>query len=73
MLQGVIDCFLIEQDGITVLDFKTDYVTQETVYARAEEYRGQLDAYAQALERMYHLPVKEKLLSFFAVHTAVSM
>ena len=31
LLQGVVDCALLEADGITVLDFKTDFVTEDTV------------------------------------------
>ena len=26
LLQGVVDCALIEPDGITIIDFKTDFV-----------------------------------------------
>lgn len=60
MLQGVVDCFVVEEDGITVLDFKTDRVPDP------EKYRGQLSAYGDALTRIYGLPVKEKLLYFFS-------
>ncbi len=37
-LQGVVDCALLEPDGITVLDFKTDYVTKDTVLAVTQRY-----------------------------------
>ena len=65
LLQGVVDCALIEDDGITIVDFKTDYVTEETVSARAEHYRPQVDAYADALHRIYQKPIKKSLLYFF--------
>ena len=54
-------------DFITVLDFKTDYVTQETIDSRTEYYRPQVTAYADALSRIYNLPVKESLLYYFTM------
>ena len=67
LLQGVVDCALIESDGITVIDFKTDYVTDETLPAVVERYRPQITAYADALERIYHMPVKAKQIYFFTI------
>lgn len=66
LLQGVVDCALIEDDGITVIDFKTDRVTEQTIDHIAEGYRLQILAYADALERIYQLPVKSALLYFFS-------
>ena len=65
LLQGVVDCAILEEDGITVLDFKTDRVTKETVASTANRYRPQLETYAEALSRIYERPVKEKYLYFF--------
>ncbi len=66
LLQGVIDLFFEEEDGIVLVDFKSDRVTAATRAARAEEYEGQLSAYAEALRRITGKPVKEKRLFFFA-------
>ncbi len=65
LLQGVIDCALLEPDGVTVIDFKTDYVTDETVDQIADRYRIQVETYADALERITGRPIKEKYLYFF--------
>ena len=65
LLQGVVDCALLEPDGITVIDFKTDRVTEENVGQAVERYRPQVEAYAHALERIYDLPVKARYLYFF--------
>ena len=65
LLQGVVDCALIEEDGIAVVDFKTDYVTQDTVTSRAQVYLPQVTAYADAMARIYGKPVKAALLYFF--------
>ena len=73
LLQGVVDCALIEQDGITVVDFKTDRVNDRTVYQAVERYRPQVRSYAQALERIYGLPVKRQVLYFFHLRAAVEL
>ena len=73
LLQGVVDCALIEDDGITVIDFKTDYVTEETIADRAQHYAPQVETYAQALERIYEKPVKEAVLYFFHLNRAVNV
>ena len=73
LLQGVVDCCILEAGGLTVIDFKTDRVTEETAKLRAEAYRGQLSAYAGAMERMLGYPVREKLLYFFSVSDVLSI
>ncbi|MBR4971998.1 MAG: PD-(D/E)XK nuclease family protein, partial [Oscillospiraceae bacterium] len=65
LLQGVVDCALIEEDGITIIDFKTDYVTDDTLEALTERYRPQVQAYAKAMERIFQRKVKQSLLYFF--------
>lgn len=65
LLQGVVDCAMIEPDGITVIDFKTDRVDEQSVHQRSENYRPQVEAYASAMEKIYELSVKEKYLFFF--------
>lgn len=64
LLQGIVDCALIEQDGITIIDFKTDQVNEQNVITRAAEYRNQVCVYADALSRIYELPIKEAFLYF---------
>ena len=73
LLQGVVDCALIEEDGITVIDFKTDSVTEETVSDAVERYRSQVGAYAQAVSRIYGMPVKEKYLYFFRMNRFIAV
>ncbi len=67
MLQGVVDCFVVEDDGLTILDFKTDRTPDP------ELYRGQLEAYGEALSRIYQKQVKEKILYFFATGDLVRL
>ena len=68
VLQGVVDCCFLEPDGsITVVDYKTDRVARADVPARAAHYRGQLLAYAGALQRIFSRPVGQCVLWF--LHT----
>ena len=72
-MQGVVDCALLEPDGITVIDFKTDRVTEETVSAAADRYRLQVQTYADALCRIYEMPVKRKMLYFFSLDAFIEL
>ena len=73
LLQGVVDCFFDTPDGLVVVDFKSDRVTDDTVAGRSEEYRPQLEAYAQALSTLLERPVARKVLWFFALGRAVEL
>ena len=67
LLQGVVDCALLEEDGITVVDFKTDYLTPDTVDSVTARYAPQVQTYAEALQRIFELPVKAKALYYFHI------
>ncbi len=63
LIQGIIDCYFFEDDGIVLLDYKTDRnVTEEEL---KEKYSVQLEIYAEALEKRYNIPVKEMLIYSF--------
>ncbi|MDR0382351.1 MAG: UvrD-helicase domain-containing protein [Oscillospiraceae bacterium] len=65
LLQGVVDCYFEEADGLTVIDFKTDAVAPGEEPARAALYRPQVEAYARALAAITGRPVTQRLLYFF--------
>ncbi|MBQ7000084.1 MAG: helicase-exonuclease AddAB subunit AddA [Oscillospiraceae bacterium] len=73
LLQGVVDCALVEPDGITIIDFKTDHVTNATLQSAAERYRDQLETYAEAMSRIFEMPVKAKYLYFFQLDQFVKI
>ncbi len=74
LLQGVVDCWFVEADGtVTVVDFKTDRVSQDAIAARAEGYRPQLDAYTRALSRAAGVTVRRRCLWFFSTGRAVEV
>lgn len=65
LLQGVVDCCLMEEDGMTILDFKTDRVKPGGEEAMVRRYAPQLQAYGRALGKIFKKPVKKLLLYFF--------
>ena len=71
LIQGVVDCFFEEEGELTVVDFKTDYVTTETLGEKAEFYTPQIAAYSEALERITGKRVKERVLYFFGADKCV--
>ena len=73
LLQGVVDCWFETDDSVTVVDFKSDRVTEATVVQRAADYRPQLEAYSAALSRLTGKPVTRRVLWFFALARAVEV
>jgi ATP-dependent helicase/nuclease subunit A len=65
LIQGIIDVFFEEEDGLVLLDYKTDAVhSMKELWNR---YETQLDYYAEALQNLTGKPVKEKLLYSFHI------
>lgn len=73
MLQGVVDCAFRTEEGLVVVDFKTDRLAPGEEPQRAEEYRPQLEAYAQALERVMEEKVCRKVLYFFSTGATINL
>ncbi|MEG1988216.1 MAG: helicase-exonuclease AddAB subunit AddA [Oscillibacter sp.] len=74
LLQGVVDCCFETEQGITVVDFKTDRVeNRQEAQVRAEHYRPQLSAYSGALERVLERRVARKLLYFLGPGEVVEL
>ncbi len=60
IIQGAVDLCFVEDGEVVVLDFKTDRVADMS--ALAERYGKQLDIYADACERIFGLPVKQRVI-----------
>lgn len=61
LLQGIIDCCFLEDGEWILVDYKTDHVAGDPSPI-LDRYRPQLALYAQALQAITHIPVKEQLL-----------
>ena len=71
LVQGIIDVYFEEPDGLVVLDYKTDRVRDAGELK--ERYHAQLDYYARALERMTGRRVKEKIIYSFALKEEIAL
>ncbi len=63
LIQGIIDVFFEEEDGIVLLDYKTDSVS--SMRELWNRYETQLDYYSQAVCKLTEKPVKERILYSF--------
>lgn len=70
-LQGIIDCFFEEDDGIVLLDYKTDYVENGKEKEILDKYKVQIDLYTETLERVIGKKVKERYLYLFGIDKEV--
>ena len=74
LLQGVVDCCFETEEGIVVVDFKTDRVfTDEEIAQRVEVYRPQLTAYSTALEQVLEKQVVRRVLYFLPAGKAAEI
>lgn len=71
LVQGVIDVYFEEEDGLVLMDYKTDRVSEAEELVK--RYHTQLEYYAQALERLTYKKVKEKLIYSFALHQVIAV
>lgn len=65
LIQGVIDLYFEEKDGLVIVDYKTDYV--EDIEDIRKRYYLQLKYYSEALERITGKKVKENYLYLFHI------
>lgn len=75
LVHGIIDGYFINDDGITLFDYKTDYVqpNEAGLGKIKQRYEGQLKLYALALTKMLNLPVVHRYLYLLSVDQIVSV
>ncbi len=71
IIQGAVDICFKESDGIVILDFKTDKV--ENPEQLVDCYAEQLNIYAKACEKIFNLPVKEKIIYSFNLSKEITL
>ena len=67
----MIDAFFEEDDGIVILDYKTDRV--QTAGELTDRYQAQLDYYAYAVSMTTGKEIKERLIYSFSLGTTISV
>ncbi len=77
LIQGVVDCIVHTNDGIIILDYKTDAisgeVTEEVLETLKDRYYVQVNLYKKALEDILRQPVKGTYLYFFAKDLVIKL
>ena len=71
ILQGIIDAFLMEEDGIILVDYKTDRV--KAGEELRNRYHKQLDLYSEALEQILGQQVRRRVLYSFSLGEEVDL
>ena len=69
MVQGIIDMYFEEADGLVIVDYKTDRVKEEAELTA--RYHSQLELYAKALEQITDKKVKETWIYSFSLDKAI--
>ena len=67
MLRGVIDLYFEEDDGLVILDYKTDFVDKNNKKEIIHKYKKQIEIYADVLSKLTGKKVKEKYLYLFGI------
>ena len=76
IIQGIVDCILVDESGITLLDYKTDAITgtrEQMEEKMKERYTVQIKYYCEALEKILKKPVKQAYLYLFSGDCFIKM
>ncbi|MDO8628904.1 MAG: UvrD-helicase domain-containing protein, partial [Phycisphaerales bacterium] len=73
LVRGIVDGILPIYEGVEVVDFKTDAVSEDEVPARCELYRPQMALYSRAVERLWRRPVRRCWLVFLTPRQVLSL
>ncbi|HHY12067.1 MAG TPA: hypothetical protein GX529_05490, partial [Firmicutes bacterium] len=64
LVQGVIDVIVETDDGLLILDYKTDSLTLQQLPQAVKRYTPQVALYACAAEKILQIPVKHTSIVF---------
>ena len=71
LIQGIIDVYFEEDDGIVLLDYKTDVISSGE--ALVKRYKTQLDYYGEVLEQLLAKPVKDVVIYSFYLEQEIKL
>lgn len=69
LLQGVVDLFFEEGDGLVVVDYKTDRNADPAYFQH--KYKLQMDLYSAAVSRIVGKPVRERIIYAFHMNQEI--
>lgn len=73
LIQGIIDLYFIEDSKCILIDYKTDYVDQDIIKDKLDEYKKQLQLYKMAIENIKGIQVSEAYLYFSKIRDFVKI
>ena len=72
LIQGVIDSYFVDEEGITIIDYKTDYINPNDIEGSKQKirdkYKKQLDFYAMALEDITKISVAHRYIYLYNIN-----
>lgn len=71
LVQGIIDGFYETETGIVLMDYKTDHLEKGQEEVLVKRYHAQMEAYAEALEKITGKPVEKKVLYSFSLNKEI--
>ncbi|WP_129598190.1 helicase-exonuclease AddAB subunit AddA [Anaerophilus nitritogenes] len=73
LIQGIIDCYFEEDDGLILIDYKTDYIGSENEKKIIDQYNLQIELYKEALQEITKKKVKESYIYLFDIEKEVKV
>lgn len=73
VVQGIIDAYFEEEDGLVLVDYKTDKVDEGKEEVLAQRYKTQMDYYSRTLCQLTGINVKEIYLYSFALDKPIKL
>ncbi|WIV10640.1 helicase-exonuclease AddAB subunit AddA [Proteiniborus sp. MB09-C3] len=73
LIQGIVDCYFEEDDGLILIDYKTDSILEGNLENIVDKYRGQMMLYKEALEKITERKVKEIYIYSFELDKEVKV
>ena len=73
LIQGIIDAWIDDDDGILLIDYKTDHIPEGQEEILIKRYKAQLDYYGRALEQIRKKPVKKRVIYSLTLEKSVEV
>ena len=73
LIQGIIDCYFLEDEEIVIIDYKTDEIINGDYEIVKKEYSSQILSYKEAVEKITNKKVKGCYLYLFEAGKAVEI
>lgn len=77
LVQGTVDLYFMEKDGIVLIDYKSNFVADpndnEALTEIAAKYKRQMDIYQKAIEEAIGMCVKERYIYLISAGRAVEI